>query len=187
MASHFWWYVARAGGFVAWGLVLASCVWGMFLGLRTGARRPSPAWLLAMHRYLSMLALTFIAVHVVALLADSFVQFSLADVLLPMVSTWHPLALAFGIVGMYLAVAIEVTSLLRHRMSTATWRGIHVTAYVVLAFTTIHLLSAGTDARSILPTAIAIVIGVVVVFATALMLTWRSAPKVRNRPVITRQ
>ena len=25
MASHFWWYAARAGGLVAWGLIVASC------------------------------------------------------------------------------------------------------------------------------------------------------------------
>jgi DMSO/TMAO reductase YedYZ heme-binding membrane subunit len=187
MAGHFWWYTARAGGIVAWALVLASCLWGVFLALRGGSRQLPAAWLLSAHRYLSMLALCFIGVHVLALIADSYVKFTVVDVLVPMASTWHPLAVAFGIVSMYLVVAIEITSLLRHRMAVATWRGIHVTAYAVLALSTIHFLSAGTDARAILPTSLAVLIGVVVVFITAAMLTWRSAPKVRSRPVITRQ
>ena len=101
MASHFWWYVARASGLVAWGLVVASCTWGLLHALRTFGRRPSPAWMLSVHRYLSALAIAFVVVHVVAILADGFVDFGVADVLVPMVSTWHPLAVAWGIVGMY--------------------------------------------------------------------------------------
>src|SRR3954447_3842632 len=90
MSSHFWWYVARAGGLVAWGLVVASCAWGLLHALRTFGRRPSPSWMLSTHRYLSTLAIVFVALHVVAILADTYVQFSLADVLVPMVSSWPP-------------------------------------------------------------------------------------------------
>ena len=80
---------------------------------------------------------------------------------------------------MYLLVAIEITSLLRHRMSNAVWRGIHLTSYVVLVVTTVHLLTAGTDAKNILPETVAVVIGVAVVFGGGMLITWRSAPKVR--------
>ena len=96
MSSHFWWYVARAGGLVAWGLVVASCTWGLLHALRSFGRRPSPSWMLSTHRYLSTLAIVFVGVHVVAILADSYVQFSLADVLVPMVSSWHPVAVGVG-------------------------------------------------------------------------------------------
>ena len=131
MSSHFWWYVARAGGIVAWALVLASCTWGLLHALRAFGRRPSPSWMLSTHRYLSALAIVFVAVHVLAILADSFVQFSLADVLVPMVSSWHPVAVAWGIVGMYVLVAVEVTSLMRARLSPKVWRGVHVLSYVL--------------------------------------------------------
>jgi predicted ferric reductase len=179
MPSHFWWYTARAGGLVAWGLVLASCVWGLLLALRVGGRRHGPAWHLSLHRYLSALAIAFVVVHLVGLIADTFVTFTLVDVLVPFSTSWHSLAVAWGIIGMYLLVAIEISSLLRHRMSNAVWRGIHLTSYVVLVVTTVHLLTAGTDAKNILPETIAVAIGVVVVFAGGMVLTWRSAPKVR--------
>ena len=179
MTSHFWWYVTRAGGLVAWGLVVASCTWGLLHALRTFGRRPSPAWMLSTHRYLGALALTFVGVHVVAILADSFVQFSLGDVLVPLASSWHPAAVAWGIVSMYLLVAVEVTSLIRGRLSPKVWRGVHMLSYVVLAMSTIHLLSAGTDATDLLPVTSAVLVGVAVVFGAAMLLTWRTAPRIR--------
>ena len=177
MASHFWWYVARASGLVAWGLVVGSCAWGLLHALRTFGRRPSPAWMLSVHRYLSALALAFVAVHVVAILADGFVDFGVADVLVPMVSTWHPLAVAWGIVGMYVLLVVEGTSLARHRLSPRVWRGTHMLSYVLLALVTVHLLAAGTDANDLLPTVSAVLIGVATVFGCAMLLTWRTAPR----------
>ena len=47
------WYVARSSGLVAWALVTASIVWGLALSSRLIRRRGVPAWLLALHRYLS--------------------------------------------------------------------------------------------------------------------------------------
>ena len=133
--------------------------------------------MLSTHRYLSALALVFVAVHVVAILADDFVDFGLADVFVPMVSSWHPLAVAWGIVAMYLLVAVEATSLARQHLSQKVWRGIHMLSYVLLALVTIHLLTAGTDADDLLPAASAVLIGVAAVFGAAMLLTWRTAPK----------
>jgi DMSO/TMAO reductase YedYZ heme-binding membrane subunit len=179
MTSHFWWYVARAGGLVAWGLVVASCAWGLLHALRTFGRRPSPAWMLSTHRYLGALAVTFVAVHVVAILADSFVEFSVGDVLVPLASSWHPVAVAWGVVAMYLLAAVEVTSLLRARLAPKLWRSVHLLSYVAFALSTIHLLSAGTDTTDLLPVTSAVLLGVAAVFGAAMLLTWRTAPRVR--------
>ena len=189
MSSHFWWYVARASGLVAWGLVVASCAWGLLHAIRAFGRRPSPAWMLSLHRYLSALAIAFVAMHVAAILADDFVHFGLVDVFVPMVSSWHPLAVAWGIVSMYVIVVVEGTSLARARVSPKVWRGIHVLSYVLLAMVTIHLLTAGTDANDLLPAASAVLIGVAAVFGSAMLLTWRTAPRTRTlateRDVVT--
>jgi len=179
LSSHTWWYVARASGLVAWGMVVASCTWGLLHALRTFGRRPTPAWMLSTHRYLSALTLVFVGVHVVAILADSFVEFGLTDVLVPMASGWHPVAVAWGIVAMYVLVAVEMTSVFRKHVSQPLWRAIHMLSYVLLALVTVHLLTAGTDANHLLPTASAVLIGVAAVFGAAMLLTWRAAPRVR--------
>jgi predicted ferric reductase len=181
MVAHFWWYVARAGGVVAWALVVASCAWGLLHATRAFGRRPTPAWMLSTHRYLSALAIVFVAVHVVAIVADSYVHFGITDVVVPMAASWHPLAVAWGIVGTYLLLAIELTSLTRQHIPQKVWRGIHLFSYVVLGITTVHFLSAGTDANALLPTAAAVLIGVGVVFSVAMLLTWRTAPRARGR------
>ncbi|MFI5047528.1 MAG: ferric reductase-like transmembrane domain-containing protein [Acidimicrobiia bacterium] len=182
MTQHVWWYTARAGGLVAWGLVVASCTWGLLLALRAHVLgfRPTAAWTLSLHRWLGALAVTFTAVHVLALLADNFVGFGVTDVLVPFATSWHPVAVAWGIVGMYLLAAVEITSLFRLRVRPRTWRAIHLLSYVLLGVTTIHLLTAGTDSTTVIPEALAVVAGMVAVFGSTLLLMWRSAPRTRR-------
>jgi predicted ferric reductase len=136
--------------------------------------------MLSTHRYLSALAVAFVGVHVLAIVVDSYVHFGLTDVFVPLAAGWHPLAVAWGIVAMYLLVAVELTSLARQHIPRNVWRGIHLTSYLVLGFSTIHLLSAGTDANTLLPTASAVLIGTAAVFGVATLLTWRTAPRVRT-------
>ena len=173
MGGSMTWYVARASGLVTWALILATIVWGLLLATRVLGRRPTPAWLLSLHRYLGALALTFLGVHVVAILLDSYTSFSLVNVLVPFTGTWRPAAVAWGIVAMYLLVAIEITSLLRHRLSHRTWHAIHLTAYFVFALSTVHMLSAGTDARSLVASSSAVLIGTAAVFGSAALYLWR--------------
>jgi hypothetical protein len=60
------WFVARAGGIVAWALTAGSVIWGLLLSTRPLGRRPRPAWLFDLHRFLGGLAVIFTAVHVLA-------------------------------------------------------------------------------------------------------------------------
>ncbi len=180
MPDKFWWYTARSTGLVAWALVVASSVWGLLLATRLLAGRATSASLLTMHRFLGALALCFTGAHVVAIVADSFVQFGWADTLVPFVSEWRPAAVGLGIVAMYLLIVVEATSLVRQRLSPRAWRGIHLTSYVAFALASVHLLTAGTDARDLVPRAIAVAVAMLVVFSGALLLTWRTAPRLRD-------
>lgn len=180
MSGQFWWYSTRATGLVAWCLVVASCTWGLLHALRAFGRRPSPAWMLSVHRYLGALTVAFVVAHVVSILVDGFVDFGPVDVLVPFVSSWHPVAVATGIASMYLLVVVEATSLARARLSPRVWRGIHVSSYALLATVTIHLLTAGTDADDLLPAATAVLFAIAATFGAAMLLTWRTAPKVRS-------
>jgi DMSO/TMAO reductase YedYZ heme-binding membrane subunit len=181
MTSQMTWYVARSSGLVAWALLVTTIAWGMLLATRVLGRRPTPAWLLSLHRFLGALAVAFVAVHVGAILLDSYTNFSLVNVLVPFTGTWHPVAVAWGIVAMYLLVAIEVTSLLKHRMTNKSWRAVHLTAYAVFALSTVHMLTAGTDVRAVISSALAALIGTVAVFGSAALYIWRSDPETATR------
>jgi predicted ferric reductase len=145
MTDQLWWYTARAGGIVAWVLMALSVLWGLALSTKALGRRARPNWILDLHRFLGGLALVFTGVHVVAIMADSYVHFGLVEVLVPFTGAWHPAAVAWGIIGLYFLAAVEITSLLRRRLSKRVWRATHFLSFPLFALTTVHALSAGTD------------------------------------------
>ena len=51
-------------------------------------------------------------------------------------------------VGLYLLVAVEVTSLLVRRLPRSIWLAVHLSSYPLFAMTTAHLLLAGSDVSS---------------------------------------
>ena len=151
MNSQVWWFVARSSGIVAWALLSLSVVWGLLLSTkvsttRIAARRLRPAWLLGLHRHLGGLAVIFTAIHLIGIVADSYVTFSWAAVLVPMASEWRPGAVAFGVVAMYLLIAIEATSLAIRHLPRSVWRWVHRSSFVLYATATWHGVTAGTDA-----------------------------------------
>jgi predicted ferric reductase len=145
-STKVWWYVSRSAGIVGWALCAASVLWGMALSTRALGRKPSAPWLLDLHHFIGGLAVTFVGVHMVSLMLDPFVKFTIGDLLVPFASTqYKPSAVAWGIVATYLLVAVEVTSLLKKRIPLRLWRSVHLTSYALYAFATVHLLTAGTD------------------------------------------
>jgi hypothetical protein len=66
----------------------------------------------------------------------------------PFTSTWHPIAVAWGIASFYLLLAIELTSLARRWVSRRLWRRVHFASFALFVVSTIHVLSAGTDTGS---------------------------------------
>jgi hypothetical protein len=175
-----WWNVARAGGIVAWVLATLSVVWGLWLSGRL-AKKPKPAWTLDLHRFLGALTVVFVAVHVVALWADSFVHFGPAELFVPLASSWHPVATAWGIVAFYVLVAIEITSLAMRRLPRSVWHAVHLSSFALFALATVHGLTAGTDAGNPLVVGFAIVSTAVVVNLTALRVVSRRVPRAPAR------
>ena len=146
-STQLWWFTARAGGLVAWALSALAVLWGLALSTRALGRKPRAPWLLDLHRFLGGLSVIFVLVHMTALWADSYVQFSVTQLLVPFTATWKALPVAWGIVAFYLLVAVELTSLIMNRLPKRLWKGIHFSSYAMYLFATVHLLTAGTDSR----------------------------------------
>jgi hypothetical protein len=149
MNPHLWWYLARATGYAAWATVTMSVLTGLVLSTRLARGRVRPAWTLDLHRFLAAVGLTCTGLHLVGLVADSYVHFGATDVLVPFASDWRPGAVALGILSLHLLVVIEVSSLLLRRLPRRAWHGIHLTSFVAFWATTFHLLAAGTDAANV--------------------------------------
>lgn len=148
MSSSFVWYVARAGGLVSYVLLATTVMWGTALAARAFRARPGLPWLSAMHEWLGVLALTFLGVHIGALLLDTYIHFTPVDVLVPFAATWRPGAVAWGVIGMYLMVAVHLSARFRGKLPKRyrpLWKKVHLGSYPLFGVATIHLLTAGTD------------------------------------------
>jgi DMSO/TMAO reductase YedYZ heme-binding membrane subunit len=145
MDSKLIWYTARASGLVTWALLAASVLWGLALTTKVLRGRPRAAFILDLHRFLGAAALVFLTIHVTSIVLDSYVHFGIIEVLVPFTGSWHPGAVAWGIAGLYLLLAVEVTSKFRARLPKRVWRSAHYLSFPLLAVATVHGLTAGTD------------------------------------------
>ena len=148
-------------------------IWGLLLSTRLRPGGVAPSWILDLHRFLGGLAVVFVGVHVVSIILDSYVHFGLADALVPFAASWHPVWVAWGIVSMYLALAVELTSLIRRSLPTRVWRRIHYLSLPLFAMATMHFVLTGTDAGNPLA-----VLGIVIVSLAILGLVVR---RIRRR------
>lgn len=182
VVDQVWWYSSRAAGIVAWVLLSFSVISGMLMSTRDSRRLPT-GWPVDLHRFFSTLSLTFLLIHMLALIPDNFVEFGVAELLVPLASTWRPWAVAWGVVAVWLMVAVEVSSLLRKRIPNRVWRTIHFASFFVWVSSTVHLFMAGTDVSSVPFRAVQVLMigAVVVLFVRRVILARRRT--VPNRPV----
>ncbi len=159
------WYLTRATGTVALLLLTASVA----LGVLDVGRCSSPRWprfmLDALHRNVSLLAVVFIAVHVITTVLDSFAHISIVAAFIPFTSSYRPFWLGLGAVSLDLLLAVLVTSLLRRRLGFSAWRATHWLAYACWPIALVHGLGTGSDAKS--KWMLAITIGCVLVVIAA--------------------
>jgi DMSO/TMAO reductase YedYZ heme-binding membrane subunit len=166
MSEKIWWYLSRSSGIVALVLLVLSVVWGVLLSTRALRPLDRPAWLLDLHRWLAGTALTMTALHLLGLYMDGYIQFGFVELFVPGTGSYRPVAVAIGIVSLYLMVAIQVTSYLRHRLSKRVWHGIHVMSYGLVWTAALHAGLAGTDTVNRAYQALALLLTMVAVAAT---------------------
>lgn len=146
MSGEAWWYLARASGIIAWLFLTATVLWGIASSADLFGRRRRVAWLVDLHRWLGGLTVAFVALHLAALVADSYVHFGLTDLFVPFASDWKPVPVALGVVALWGLVAVQATSLAMRRLRRRTWHTIHLAGYAVFVLGSFHGITAGTDA-----------------------------------------
>jgi hypothetical protein len=148
MTASIDWYAARAAGVLAYGLLTG----GVLLGVLLAGRARLPRWptfaVTDVHRFVGLLVGAFVALHVLFIALDSYVHFSLVQLVVPGTSSYRPLWVALGIVAAELLVAIAVTNALRKRLGHRLWRRVHYLTFAVWAGSTVHGIGAGTDSNT---------------------------------------
>ena len=168
-SSTILWYATRATGLMALVLLTATMVLGLTTTTRARARNWPGFAQQELHRRISILAVAFVALHVLTSVLDTFVHISWAAIVVPFTSEYARFWVGVGAIAVDLMLAVFVSSLLRARLRPGTWRAIHWLAYLSWPVALAHTFGMGTDSRQ----AWVIALGVLCVVSVAVALAWR--------------
>lgn len=149
------WYVVRASGIVA-GISLVILLLsgiGSVTGHSFRFLDPLTTW--ATHRALGITFVVAILIHMLTLLVDHFIPFSLIDILVPWASDYKTttvlgvhvgsLFVALGVLAFYGSIIVVATSLLLVDRKPKLWKLVHYLSYLIIFDVFIHALFLGTD------------------------------------------
>ena len=143
------WDIARAGGFTAYILLTLSVAVGLALTLQWQSPSKWPRLLNSeLHNFVTLLALIFTGIHVLAVWIDPFTSFGWNEVFIPFASHYRPLWMALGIVALYLGLAIGLSTWLRPLIGYMWWRRLHVLTLVLYGLVTVHGIATGSDTQT---------------------------------------
>ena len=178
MSTTAFWYASRATGIVALLLLTAVLMLGILVN-RQGRLPGLPRFAVTdIHRNLSLLAVTFIAVHVLTAVLDTYVHIPLLSAVIPFASGYERLWLALGAISLDLMLAMIVTSLLRGRLNRVLWRAVHLLAYASWPIAFAHSIGSSKDLQQ--GWMLDLAIGCALIVAAAVI--WRLAHAARQVP-----
>jgi sulfoxide reductase heme-binding subunit YedZ len=142
--DHLLWITSRAAGTLA---LLFSSV-GVGAGLLMGGKvlKGRGPELRAAHEALSIATIVALVVHAAALLGDSYLRPSLADVAIPFVSSYMTLWTTIGIVAGWMMIILGLSFYARARIGQQRWRKLHRFMALAWILGLAHSLGEGTDA-----------------------------------------
>jgi len=139
------WIVLRAAGIGAYVVLFASVAFGLVATSGPFGKRFAKASSISIHQFLSTVGLVLLAIHIGGLLLDSYMHFGPKEVLVPGASSYRPLAVALGVIGMYGIVLVLVSSWARRLYSPKAWRALHVAAVPTFILAMLHGIFSGAD------------------------------------------
>ncbi len=140
-----WWYVTRASGIIGFLLLWLSTAWGLAVPSKLLDPLLQRTFTFDFHQYLSLFSVGFIFVHVIVLMLDQYLPFSLVQITVPFTSSYRPLWVGLGVISLYLILLVTVTFYLRKHIGMAAFRAIHILSLLGYLGGLVHGLFAGTD------------------------------------------
>jgi predicted ferric reductase len=176
-----WWYVTRASGIIAYLLLWFSTVLGLGVTSKYLDGMLDRMFTYDFHEFISLLSVGFTLVHVLVLMLDRYLPYSLAQILVPFISPYRPFWVGIGVIGFYITVLVTVTFYMRNRIGRRAFRVIHIFSLLGYIGVTLHGYYAGTDTA--LPTMQILykVSGLAVLFLTIYWLVLLGLRKLEQR------
>ncbi len=160
------WVAERATGITALILLSLSTFLGAVISAGWRTVRFPEVRSVSLHRNISLMTMVFVVLHVVAAIADSYVDIPPGAAFIPFISSYKVFWVGLGTIAFDLLLAVIITSYLRDRVPARLWRLIHDLTYVLWAVATIHTLGAAYERSLTFITAAA---GVALVVPTVIL------------------
>ena len=172
------WYITRAAGMTAYLLFWLSTVWGLAVSSKILDNLLHRSFTYEFHQFLSLLAIGFTGLHIIVLMFDKYLPYSLAQILVPFISPYRPFWVGLGVIGLYLALLVTITFYLRGRIGMKAFRVIHVFSLLSFLGVLVHSVMSGSD--SSLTSVLLLYAGTFLAFIF-LMLYWTYISIQKNR------
>jgi predicted ferric reductase len=136
------WAVTRATALVSLVLLTATFVLGVVTSARTAASPATRTVITTVHRTLSLAMISFVAVHVVTAITETYVDIGWLSALVPFTSGYARGWIGLGTITVDLVLAVIITSLLRQRIPHRWWRLVHLATYAMWPIALLHGLGS---------------------------------------------
>ena len=141
-----YWYLSRGAAFAALGLLWVSMMLGLLITNKMARSWPGAPAAFAIHEYVSLLGLAFAVFHALILLGDRYINYKLAQILMPFGSVnYHPVWVGVGQIGLYAWAIISLSFYVRQRIGSKAWKFIHYASFFNFLIALMHGLGSGTD------------------------------------------
>ena len=148
LTTPYLWYTTRATGLVALILFTMVVTLGTLVANRIGGTTVGRFEINELHRSLSMVAVVFLAIHIITTVLDSYVSTGIISAFIPMTSAYKRVAITLGAVAFDLILAVWISSLLKLRITNTSWRFIHWFSWISVVTALVHAYMSGTDSRT---------------------------------------
>ena len=177
------WIILRAAGIGSYIALWLAVSWGLIASTSLVTKRVSKPTSTLFHGVVASAGLALLLIHLGGLLIDTFMPFTTIDLLVPMRTTYRPVAVALGITAMYGMVVILASSWVRKRLGTKIWRAIHLLSVPTFTLALAHGVFAGSDSSRPWMFAIYVVTGLITLFLVMIRgLTYGFRPPRPERP-----
>ena len=138
------WDTTRALGLTAYLLLFVSVVAGLLQSMKAMPPR-ALTHVVALHSFTGWLGLLFSITHGLVLIYDTYVGYSLFEILVPFATKKDAFEIGLGIISFYIIFVLVLSTDLLRRIGKKSWRFMHYLSFPAFLFALYHGVAIGTD------------------------------------------
>lgn len=145
-----YWFLSRGSAISAFWLLWLSMSMGVIITNKMAQIWPGIPPAYEVHQYTSLLGLGFALFHALILTGDHYINYNVAQVLLPFASqNYKPVWVGVGQTAFYVWVVVAFSFYVRKRIGKKAWRLIHYGSYASFLGVMAHGIFSGTDTSAL--------------------------------------